>query len=56
MTYIGDSSEGERESQCIVSLYLKYNLADVKKASTSFDSLIENVYAKRISTITRKNT
>ena len=41
----------EAERQCIVSLYLKYNLADVKKASTSFDSLIENVYVKRISTI-----
>ena len=41
MTWIGDIREGERP--CIVSLYLKYNLADVKKASTSFDSLIENV-------------
>ena len=49
MTWIGDIREGERP--CIVSLYLKYNLADVKKASTSFDSLIENVYVKRISTI-----
>ena len=49
LTKIGNSHEAER--QCIVSLYLKYNLADVKKASTSFDSLIENVYVKRISTI-----
>ena len=49
LTKIGNSREAER--QCIVSLYLKYNLADVKKASTSFDSLIENVYVKRISTI-----